>query len=302
MLNDWIGHIEEWHCLSTLCTLFPISMIFTGQGVKPSAIHVGLNCPSTGCQFFLVRRAKTGKVESNWWIAFKVPNELVEQRFRLIQRWENVFEQSWPLTCHGPWGADSPRPTVLLLSLSMGSSIEHGWKPFVGHLATVQSWPKETVASITGLPLTCKEWKLRITSDTQILGRWKRWKGIVTGAAGVGVDVFLPTDRKRERGSERRRERSQSKKELQKANLQETAAIPKNPESAWLEVKKPKRQIARRISGSFAVVQRTQQRIHKEFTCGSATRTWIQRASWNYEGRANHCVNASDARWNATPW
>ena len=114
----------------------------------------------------------------------------------------------------------------------------------------------------------------------------------------------LPPNRQkeRERGSERRRERSQSKKELQKANLQETAAIPKNPESAWLEVKKPKRQIARRISGSFAVVQRTQQRIHKEFTCGSATRTWIQRASWNYEGRANHCVNASDARWNATPW
>lgn len=104
----------------------------------------GFKLSSTGCQFVLVRRAKTGKVESNWWIAFKVPNELVEQRFRVIQRWENVFEQSWPLTCHGAWGADSPRPTVLLLSLSMGSSIEHGWKPFVGHLATVKIWPKET--------------------------------------------------------------------------------------------------------------------------------------------------------------
>ena len=67
-----------------LCTPFPISMI-TGQSVKPSAI-LGLNCQSTRCQFFLVRRAKTGKVESNWWIAFKVPNRVVEQRFRVIQR------------------------------------------------------------------------------------------------------------------------------------------------------------------------------------------------------------------------
>lgn len=167
-----------------------------------------------------------------------------------------------------------------------------------------QNLTKGNLASITGLPLTCKEWKLRITSDTQILGRWKRWKGIVTGAAGVGVDVFLPTDRKRERGSERRRERSQSKKEIErtsKGNFAETAAIPKNPESAWLEVKKPKRQIARRIS-QLCSCAKNPQRIHKEFTCDSATRTWIQRASWNYEGRANHCVNASDVRWDATPW
>ena len=43
----------------------------------------------------------------------------------------------------------------------------------------------------------------------------------------------------------------------------------KNPESAWLEVKDPKRQIARIILDGFAVVQRT----HEESTCGSVART-----------------------------